>query len=151
DCATALKRLAQQAAERGDRAEAADWWRKLAAQDPLNARVAVGLMDALVAAGDRSAALHHARVYEVLMQQELEEPPDAEVLALAARIREQSAVSSAPAPGPVVEASRPVAPPPPLAAEPSASAAAAWAAGNASPVAAEALVSARGAPPSPGD
>jgi Tol biopolymer transport system component/DNA-binding SARP family transcriptional activator len=108
DCATALKRLAQQATERGDRHEAAEWWRKLAAQDPLNARVAVGLMEALVAAGDRSAALHHARVYEVLMQQELEAPPDAEVLALTARIREQAAAAP---PAPAVVASAVAMPP----------------------------------------
>lgn len=107
DCATALKRLAQQASERGDRAEAAEWWRKLAAQDPLNARVAVGLMEALVAAGDRSAALHHARVYEVLMQQELEAPPDAEVLALAGRIRDQAATATPPPPTAAPSTSQP--------------------------------------------
>jgi Tol biopolymer transport system component/DNA-binding SARP family transcriptional activator len=96
DHATSLQRLAQRAGERGDRAEAAEWWRKLAAQDPLNARVAMGLMEALVAAGDRSAALHHARVYEVLLEQELEAPPDVEVVALAARIRDQSAATDTP-------------------------------------------------------
>jgi len=90
DYSTALHRLAQRANEQGDRAQAVEWWRKLAAQDPLNARVAVGLMEALVVTGDRAAALHHARVYEVLMEQELEAPPDALVVALATRIREQS-------------------------------------------------------------
>src|SRR5882724_9928300 len=89
DYATALERLARRAAERGDRLESVEWWRKLAAQDPLNARVAIGLMEALVATGDRSAALHHARVYEVLLQQELEAPPDQAVVALAERIRTQ--------------------------------------------------------------
>ena len=39
DYATALERLARRAAERGDRLEAVEWWRKLAAQDPLNGRV----------------------------------------------------------------------------------------------------------------
>jgi Tol biopolymer transport system component/DNA-binding SARP family transcriptional activator len=127
DHATALQRLAQRAGERGERAEAAEWWRKLAAQDPLNARVAIGLMEALVAAGDRSAALHHARVYEVLLEQELEAPPDAEVVALAARIREQSTATpvgppeparvtstrdpSAPAPEAVAPSSVPSGPP----------------------------------------
>jgi Tol biopolymer transport system component/DNA-binding SARP family transcriptional activator len=90
DYATALQRLARCAAERGERLVAAEWWRKLAAQDPLNARVAMGLMEALIAAGDRTAALQHARVYEVLVQQELEAPPDREVVALADRIRQQS-------------------------------------------------------------
>ena len=76
--------------------EAAEWWRKLAAQDPLNARVAIGLMEALVAAGDRTAALQHARVYEVLLEQELEAPPDQAVVALAERI--QDADGRAPSP-----------------------------------------------------
>jgi Tol biopolymer transport system component/DNA-binding SARP family transcriptional activator len=91
DYTTALERLARRAAERGDRQESAEYWRKLAAQDPLNARVAIGLMDALVAAGDPTAALQHARVHEVLVQQELEAPPDREVLALAEAIRRQPA------------------------------------------------------------
>jgi DNA-binding SARP family transcriptional activator len=33
DHATALERLARRAAERGDRMECAEWWRKLAAKD----------------------------------------------------------------------------------------------------------------------
>ncbi|HET6690134.1 MAG TPA: hypothetical protein VFG74_04635, partial [Miltoncostaeaceae bacterium] len=44
-------------------------------------------MRALVAAGDRAGALQHARVYEVLMEQELDAPPDREVVALAAELR----------------------------------------------------------------
>ena len=92
DHAQALQRLAMRAQERGDRAECAGWWRRLAAQDPLNARVAIGFMEALVAAGDRTAALQHARVYEALLQQELEMPPDQEVLALARRIRAEMAL-----------------------------------------------------------
>jgi Tol biopolymer transport system component/DNA-binding SARP family transcriptional activator len=89
DHATALERLARRATERGDRLDCAEWWRRLAAQDPLNARVAIGLMEALVAVGDRTAALQHARVYEVLLEQELEAPPDQAVVALAERIRTQ--------------------------------------------------------------
>ena len=106
DYATALERLARRAAERGDRLESVEWWRKLAAQDPLNARIAIGLMEALVATGDRTGALQHARVYEVLLQQELEAPPDREVVALAERIRQQSAAQSTdggPAASPAVE------------------------------------------------
>jgi Tol biopolymer transport system component/DNA-binding SARP family transcriptional activator len=91
DYATALERLARRAAERGDRPESVEWWRKLAAQDPLNARVAIGLMEALVASGDQTAALQHARVHEALLHQELEAAPDREVVSLAKRIREQAA------------------------------------------------------------
>ncbi len=95
DHATALERLGRRAADRGDHLDCAEWWRKLAAQDPLNARVAIGLMEALVAAGDRTAALQHARVYEVLLEQELEAPPDQAVVALAERIRTQMVASVA--------------------------------------------------------
>ena len=42
------------------------------------------------------AALQHARVYEVLVQQELEAPPDREVVALAERIRVQGGAVSVP-------------------------------------------------------
>ena len=91
DYATALERLARRAVERGDPLEAVEWWRRLAAQDPLNARVAIGLMEALVANGDTTAALQHARVYEVLLQQELEAEPDRDVVALAERIRQRAA------------------------------------------------------------
>lgn len=62
-------------------------WRKLAALEPLNARVAVGLMDALAADGDRAGAIQHARIYEALIEQELDLPPDAEVIAFADRLR----------------------------------------------------------------
>ena len=85
--AASLEKLARQAAERGDSGDAVGWWRKLAGQDPLNARVALGLMRALVAGGDRAGALQHARVYEVLMEQELDAPPDREVVAYAAELR----------------------------------------------------------------
>lgn len=90
DYANALRRLAERAGQHGAAGAAAEWWRRLAAQDPLNARVAIGLMEALVVAGDSAGALQHARVYEVLLQQELDAPPDAAVVALAARIRDQA-------------------------------------------------------------
>ncbi|MFL5496147.1 MAG: BTAD domain-containing putative transcriptional regulator [Gemmatimonadales bacterium] len=118
DYATALERLARRSAERGERLESVEWWRKLAAQDPLNARGALGLMEALVAAGDRPAALQHARVHEVLLQQELDAPPDREVVALAARIREQMAAPVSRVPAAVPEAVLAAAAEPALAAKP---------------------------------
>jgi Tol biopolymer transport system component/DNA-binding SARP family transcriptional activator len=103
--ADALERLARAAAGRNEHIAAVGWWRKLAAQDPLNARVATGLMQALVAAGDRNGALQHARIYEALVEQELNLPPDRDVVALAERIRTEPppAASSVPSPpGPAV-------------------------------------------------
>jgi DNA-binding SARP family transcriptional activator/tetratricopeptide (TPR) repeat protein len=96
-----LEQLARRTAGQGEPAVAVAWWRRLAAQDPLNSRIAVELMHALVAAGDRTGALQHARIYEALMEQELELPPDAEVVALAERIRRESRESrERPAAGP---------------------------------------------------
>jgi DNA-binding SARP family transcriptional activator/tetratricopeptide (TPR) repeat protein len=89
--AAVLEQAARDATVRGDAAAAAGWWRRLAAHDPLNGRIAIQLMEALVAAGDRTGALQHARIYEALIEQELELPPDAEVVALAARIRQAAA------------------------------------------------------------
>ena len=113
DYTTALERLARKAGERGDRMESVEWWRKLAAQDPLNARVAMGLMEALVANGDPTAALQHARVYEVLLQQELEAPPDREVVAFAERIRQRATATDGGATAPAASPARAAAPPAP--------------------------------------
>ncbi len=85
--ATALEALANDASGRGEHLDAAGWWRRLAALDPLNGRVALGLMTALEASGDRAGALQHARVHEVLLREELDTAPDATVLALAEQLR----------------------------------------------------------------
>ncbi|HSJ14133.1 MAG TPA: BTAD domain-containing putative transcriptional regulator, partial [Longimicrobiales bacterium] len=93
----ALEQLARGATERGDAAVAVTWWRRLAAQDPLNARVAVALMQALSEAGDRPSAIRHAQIYAALVEQELELPPAPEVQALAAQLRaELDAAAAAP-------------------------------------------------------
>jgi DNA-binding SARP family transcriptional activator len=63
------------------------WWRRLQAADPLNGRVAVCLMEALEASGDRAAALRHARIHETLLREEWGLEPDPAVAALAARLR----------------------------------------------------------------
>ncbi len=114
--ADVLERLARDAAGRQDHAAAVGWWRRLAAQDPLNARVALGLMQALVATGDRNGALQHARVYEALVQQELELPPDREVVAFAERLRREPTPSLTPPPSSTPQP--PVAPPAPSTAQP---------------------------------
>jgi hypothetical protein len=85
--AGALERLARAAAGRDDPADAARWWRRRAALDPLDARTAEALMRALVANGDTAGALQHARIYEVLVAQELDVPADGSILELARRIR----------------------------------------------------------------
>jgi Tol biopolymer transport system component/DNA-binding SARP family transcriptional activator len=116
--AESLGKLARRAEARGDWLEAVEWWRKTAAQDPLNGRVTLRLMQALVAADDRTGALRHARVYEALVQQELDLPPDREVVAYAEQLRREpppKAVPPAPVTPPASAEREPTtAPPPPL-------------------------------------
>jgi serine/threonine-protein kinase len=83
----ALEALAQRAAARGDHAAAVACWRRLVQVETLSARAAMGLMHALVDAGDRAGALEFARVHELLVRQELDAPVDPSVTALAERIR----------------------------------------------------------------
>jgi DNA-binding SARP family transcriptional activator len=83
----ALERLATEAAGRGDHNAASRWWRRRAALDPLNSRVAAAMMRALAASGDRPAAIRHSELFETLMAEELALPPDREVMALAAELR----------------------------------------------------------------
>ncbi|MEO8140488.1 MAG: BTAD domain-containing putative transcriptional regulator [Gemmatimonadota bacterium] len=111
--AEALESLAIQAANRGEPRIAAGYWRKLANTDPLNAKAALGLMRGLAAAGDRAQALQHYRVYEMLLRQELELAPDAELRRYADDLRQEKT----PVPGvPAAVAPAPSAPPPPPAA-----------------------------------
>ena len=85
--AECLERLAEQAETEGDRAATVQWRRRLAEVDPISSRNALGLMRALVASGDRTAALQHARIYEALVQQELASEPDPSIIEYAASLR----------------------------------------------------------------
>jgi DNA-binding SARP family transcriptional activator len=85
--ASALETLARAAADAKDRASAVHWWRRLAIAEPLSARVAVSLVEALVAIGDRSGALQHAIVHASLVRSELDSPPDPEIAAWTGRLR----------------------------------------------------------------
>jgi DNA-binding SARP family transcriptional activator/tetratricopeptide (TPR) repeat protein len=82
-----LERLARAAEARGDAERVIALLRRLQVSDPLNGRVAVGLMEALEASGDRAAALRHARIHETLLREEWGLEPDPAVAALAARLR----------------------------------------------------------------
>lgn len=94
--AAALENLARRAEAAGDFAAAVEWWRKLAAKEPHSGRVALGLMRSLDAAGDRAAALKHARSHAVLLQQEFEASPDSDVAAFAEQLRHAAVVMPAP-------------------------------------------------------
>lgn len=81
----ALETLGKAAFAKGDFASAVDSWRRRVAIGPLDSAPAIALMEALFAAGDRTAAVRHARVYETLMRSEMEMEPDPQVIALAER------------------------------------------------------------------
>jgi adenylate cyclase len=92
-----LESLAEEHGRGGDHRGAAEWWRRRAAADPCCARVALRLMQAMAAAGDVSAALQHARVYERLLATEFDLPPDPSVLAYADSLRSNRSASPRPA------------------------------------------------------
>jgi DNA-binding SARP family transcriptional activator/TolB-like protein len=98
--ADALNRLAVDAEKSGDHAAAVRWRRRLAEADPVGSRSALALMRALVAGGDRTAALQHARIYEALIQQEFESAPDPSITSYAAALRAGSADQRANIPAP---------------------------------------------------
>ena len=107
--ARVLERAAVASESAGDRDAAVRWWRKLAAHDPFNARIATSLMRALAASGDAAGAIRHASVYKTLMEAELELPPDPSVLALADALRRAPAAPPPPASAREAESGAPAA------------------------------------------
>ena len=87
-----LERLANHASAEGRRMDAVAWWRRLAMEDRLGTRTALGLMRALAEAGDRSGALEFARVHERIVRAELESAPDPAVVAFAEALRTEIGV-----------------------------------------------------------
>ena len=85
--AAAVETLATDASRRGDFPRAAALWQKLAAQDRLNGKVALRLVEALADAGDRVGALQHARLHETLVREELGMPPDEAIVRAVERLR----------------------------------------------------------------
>jgi TolB-like protein/DNA-binding SARP family transcriptional activator len=96
----ALETLAETAESAGDRAGAVAWWRRRAVRDPVDGRIALRLMRALDAAGDRAGALRHAHIHAALAREELDAEPDAEVTAFAERLRREPAAAPARPPAP---------------------------------------------------
>jgi TolB-like protein/Tfp pilus assembly protein PilF len=97
DYARALEALAEQASSGGDARASVAWWRRLAAAEPLSGYAATGLMRALDRAGERSAALQHARVFQQVVAAEVGGPPDASVAELAEHLQTAVPVLTSPA------------------------------------------------------
>ena len=107
DADVAFEKCAAAAEGRGDHATAVTWWRRMAGKDPINARVAIRLMRALEAAGDRNGAIRHAAIHQALVQEQLDLPADADVVRYAEELRTAANVAPRPeaaAPTPVVSA-----------------------------------------------
>lgn len=94
----ALAALAEASEGRDQFTAAVGWWRRMAAHDPYSGRVALRLMRALEAAGDRTGALQHARVHAALLREEFDTVPDPEVTAFAERLRLEPPARTAPEP-----------------------------------------------------
>src|SRR5688572_29092007 len=89
--ARALESLAEGAEGERDFRSATEWWKARAAHDLLDSRVALRLMHALEAAGNRAGALHHASVHQRLLQEELGLRLTPEIAELAEGLRREPA------------------------------------------------------------
>jgi TolB-like protein/DNA-binding SARP family transcriptional activator len=86
--AAALESVVTRSEASGDMYAAVETLRRLAAHEPFSSRVALRLMHALEAGGDRAAALQHARVHEALLREALELEPDPEITNFVRQLRE---------------------------------------------------------------
>jgi DNA-binding SARP family transcriptional activator/TolB-like protein/Tfp pilus assembly protein PilF len=85
--AEALESLADERSTGGDLGGAVAAWRRRAALEPYDSRVALRLMRALEAQGNPAGALGHAQAHAELLQRDLDAEPDPQVAAAAAQIR----------------------------------------------------------------
>lgn len=93
--ARAVEALAEEREHARDYRGAVLWWRRLATHDRFSGRIALRLMRALAASGDRAAAIQYARIYETILANELEIESDPAVAAFAREL--QSGMFVAPA------------------------------------------------------
>jgi TolB-like protein/DNA-binding SARP family transcriptional activator/Tfp pilus assembly protein PilF len=94
--AGALESLAERAEAAEDYAEAAEWWRCLAAHDPYNSRVVLHRMKALAAVGDSANAIQCAREHELLLREELGMETAPDVMAFSELLQREPGPISAP-------------------------------------------------------
>jgi TolB-like protein/DNA-binding SARP family transcriptional activator/Tfp pilus assembly protein PilF len=83
-----VEQLAEASEAAADWCRASTWWRRLAAEDPYNGRVALRLMQALARAGDAAGAIQHAELHSTLLREELLAAPSAGVVELATLLRQ---------------------------------------------------------------
>ena len=86
-CARSLEALAEEREAAGDFAGASEYWRRLAAHEPASGRVALRVIQALDAAGDRAGAIRHARTHATLLTEQFGIDPDPAVIEFADGLR----------------------------------------------------------------
>jgi TolB-like protein/DNA-binding SARP family transcriptional activator/Flp pilus assembly protein TadD len=110
--AKSLETLAEEAERERDFSRAAEWWKVRAAHDPYDSRVALRLMEALEASGNRAGAVQHASIHQRLLQQEFGMSLGPEVAALTERLRREPVAVSPALRQPAATTAEPEAPPP---------------------------------------
>lgn len=79
--------LANASVANGEQARSAEWWRRAAEIDPLDSQIALDVVQALAAAGNRGGALHHAQQHCDRLRRELGVAPDPRLVQLMERLR----------------------------------------------------------------
>jgi DNA-binding SARP family transcriptional activator len=81
-CAGAIGSLATAAAAQGDHHQTAAWWGRAADLNPFDTATVLRLVEALLAIGDRAAAMRHAQRHADLLRTDLGLPPDPRVMGM---------------------------------------------------------------------
>jgi DNA-binding SARP family transcriptional activator/tRNA A-37 threonylcarbamoyl transferase component Bud32 len=87
--ARALEALAEASEAAGDPVAAAAWWTRFAVHDPFNSRIALRLMEALAAGGERARAIQFSAIHSARLREELGIDPDPEIERLVERLRSE--------------------------------------------------------------
>lgn len=110
--AASLEKLATNAEASGDVDSSSHWWGVRAAHDPFDSRVALRLMEALAASGNKAGALSRASLHERLLRDEFGMDVPREISAFVERLRQPSEQLALPRPPRVSAAERKVPEPP---------------------------------------
>ncbi len=98
----AMDTAAAKAERDEDWPSAVDWLKRLATLEPVRGSVAVRLMRAMAASGNRAGALQHARTHAEIVERELETSVDPAVSQLEQQLRAESAGTTAAANAPAI-------------------------------------------------
>lgn len=79
--------LANASAANAEQARSAAWWQRAAEVDPLDSQIALDVVQALDAAGNRGGALRHAQQHSQRLREELGVAPDPRLVQLMERLR----------------------------------------------------------------